>query len=132
MLCRCAAGSFYGSESCQPCNAGTYGQSSPGVNTSCTTCETGKSSAAGATVCCGAGTYAAPNGVNTCLPCSAGLSSSPGALVCCSPGTYTLPGLSLCWKCISGKYSPSGAACLDCPGRRLFFHESWSNQYHFV
>ena len=47
------AGSYYdnAASTCQPCDAGKYGQSTPGISSSCTPCEAGKYSFPGASVC---------------------------------------------------------------------------------
>jgi hypothetical protein len=98
----CPAGyySSSGQGTCQPCLAGTFGNST-GLN-NCYDCPTGKYSYPFASKClnCPAGYYS--NNGQTCEICPSGTYSSIGASVCISCNSTTLyssPGASSCDTC---------------------------------
>jgi len=142
--CVCPLGFLLGNpSSCQPCPAGSYGDSTsstgcspcpsgtsnstPGVIgvASCTLCNPGyyapilaPGATVGATSCsyCGSLGYTNTQGQSTCTPCTNG-AAAPGSTSCvCNSGYAATDGSNICTACRPGTNSTGGTtACTTCP-----------------
>jgi len=109
-----------GAKSCQPCNAGSYANSS--YSSTCLLCPAGTFAASNSSFCqnCGLGSYS-NEGSPICASCSPGtFSNGTGFATCdlCPEGTYqSIDGSTRCESCPPGTYNnKSGtSACLFCP-----------------
>jgi len=112
-----------GASSCTACEAGQYSPAGAGA---CIPCPPGTRSGtarAGTCMACEAGKYSGL-GHPQCIPCPAGrhgpqsAAGSPLACLHCEPGRFTAtPSATLCEECSPGRYASSiGASiCQDCP-----------------
>ena len=117
----CQAGQWSTGGVCQPCDAGTFSDTT--MATACSSCPAGSVSFEGSSQCtpCVAGTY--HNGAaESCSPCLSGSFSAVGATSCdaCVAGTFDddSSAATPCILCEANQYSaPQATECLPClPG----------------